>query len=78
MEINFRSYLCNNGSASDPGLFEPDLSVLAKATVPSYDFLLKRSPDIRYYSTNKRFTELTYFSGPARNKLSSSNILRTF
>jgi hypothetical protein len=57
---HFHNNLSNNGSATYPQLFNLNRPVLTTFGNHSFDLYNIEPGDIRYYKTNKRFSEMTY------------------
>jgi hypothetical protein len=66
----FYNNLSNNGSATNPQLFSLNTPVLTTFGNHSYDLYNMQPNQIRFYKTNKRFSELTYhLSGGKENQV---------
>jgi hypothetical protein len=60
---NHHNFLGTAGSASNPQIFGANSSPYTFTGVRSFDLQLLESDDIRYFRTNKRFSEIHYHSG---------------
>ncbi len=70
------------GSALKPQLFSVEKGILPYAGIRSYDPYILRSDSLRYYRTNKRFSQLDYHNGSFKEQeirvFHSQNILKTW
>jgi hypothetical protein len=62
------NYLSIPGSAGDPMLFKTSGEIFSYGGIRSFDLYLLLNSDIRYYRTNKKFTEVKYHTGAFREQ----------
>lgn len=70
------------GSALKPQVFKPDQEILPTAGIRAYDPYKWKSDSLRYYRTNKRFSQIDYHNASFKEQeirlLHSQNILKNW
>ncbi|MBK7852997.1 MAG: hypothetical protein IPJ66_18245 [Bacteroidetes bacterium] len=70
------------GSAANSQLFRPDNSVYTRPSINTYDLYLFDHDRIKYYKTNKRYSDLSYHNATFREQhigiLHTQNILKNW
>lgn len=76
------NFLGTLGSAANSQLFRPDNSVYTRPSINTYDLYLFDHDRIKYYKTNKRYSDLSYHNATFREQhigiLHTQNILKNW
>ncbi|MBK7851735.1 MAG: hypothetical protein IPJ66_11555 [Bacteroidetes bacterium] len=62
------NFLGTLGSAANSQLFRPDNSVYTRPSINTYDLYLFDHDRIKYYKTNKRYSDLSYHNATFREQ----------